>query len=197
MTDSGDGSKSGALSGQSPVATRALTSARDTLEANVRRIPTQMIFTFFDLNDALKQPERSVAFYLQLKSGSPWHEKALPRIFPLLVEARRYEEIVQVTDLETHVSGAFPKTSAGAASAQHTTHLRHTVEMCAGAIETLIAVGQWQKARRSAERAIEAAGIKACHGRFLHAAQRANTPDSAKFIGRLDEQQPGGKVLPR
>jgi hypothetical protein len=188
------------LGNAEPAALELVKTRRDALEKTLSPHFPEPIMIVFAFNEALKQADRNVDLYLRLPAGSPLRERLFPAVLPQLVAQRRYQEAADGADLETLVNSAYPKKVAKAATPvealasvkprmRHIDHGRQRViDLTSTAAEALLGIGQLEKAKRIAGRAVETFDDKLLKTRLQQAAQRAASPASGDFSAWLEAQ---------
>ena len=190
------------LGEREPTAVAWLKARRDALEKSLSPHFTEPILVVFAFNDALKDYVRNVDIYTRLPAESPLREKLFPSIFLQLVTLRRYQEAAEGADLESLVNSVYPKKNATATVSTETGEIgklgahtvdhrrQRTIELTSAATEALLGVGQLEKSKRIAGRALESFDDKSLETRLQQAAQRADSPAAKDFLTWLAASTP-------
>jgi len=122
----------------------------------------------FAMNEALGMTSRNVSLYLKIPADNPLKRSLFSDIFPALVNEGKYREAAEVADLEDFVGSQYPRFRSEPKRQVNDGHnhaapissmlKRRITTYAAAACESLIALGQIDKAKRVAGRAIDYLG---------------------------------------
>jgi len=121
----------------------------------------------FALNEALGRSSSNVSFYLKIPAGSPLKQKLFASVFLALVKSGKYQEAASVVDLEDFVGFMYSRFRLTPGHSAHDGHNHDHAEQilkqriatnASAACETLVALGETEKARRVAGRALDYLG---------------------------------------
>jgi len=117
----------------------------------------------FAMNDSLGMASSNIPLYLKIPASSPLKQKLFSDIFLTLVREKKYQEIAEVADLEDFIGHIYPSFRENLENHAHGGHAHAQSERAAkqkvityasAACETLIALGELEKAKRVAGHAI-------------------------------------------
>jgi Thioredoxin-like len=176
-----------------PQVQETLRARRDALEKNPA-VKVDGVHVFFAINEALKEPNRNVDYYLKLSADSALRQQLFPAVFLQLVEARRYAEATGMVDLETFVNNAYPRQNVGHAH-EHDGHdhneaaqergeqmtSKRVIDVTAAAVQALLATDHLEKAKRLTGRLLETYDTSETRQRLTQAAQRSGAKTAVDF----------------
>jgi len=148
--------------------------------AEAEKAAPEAIEQAFVINEALDQASLNVPLYLKIPADDPLKQSLFLRVFPELVRAGKYKEAAGVADLEYIVNLMYPRFNGKHARGPNDEHghdvaesasliKRRIAAYASAACEALVALGQVEKAKRVAGRAIDYLG-----------------GDNRAFVARLD-----------
>lgn len=190
-----------ALGATQPAALDALRTRRDTLE-KTPTLPSDSVLVLIAFNDVLKEPNRSVDFYLKLPVESPLRQQLFSAIFLQLVETQHYSEATGTIDLETYINNTYPRTNAVVHdhdSHELSTAMRERMEQQArqrvidvtgAAVQALLATDRLEKAKRVTGRLLETYDGKDARSGLTQAIQRSAARSANDFSAWLQATYP-------
>lgn len=190
------------LAPTNPPALETMRTRRDTLEKAETPKPddVQVLFAF---NEALKEPERSVDFYLRLSVDNPLRQQLFGSIFLQLVETQHYAEAMGTIDLETYVNNAYLRQNAGLTHDEEghghseAAHERmeklareRVINLATAAVQAMLATDRLEKAKRIAGRLLETYEGKDARQLLTQAAQRSGAKSASDFSSWIQSTYP-------
>ena len=129
----------------------------------------QAITRIFIMNDVLGNASGNVPLFIKIPANSPLKRSLFSSVFPELVRAGKYKEAAEVTDLEDYIISLYPQARYAPGHHAHDGHnhkppaptpavKQRIATHAAAACETLIALGQMEKAKRVAGRTLDYLG---------------------------------------
>jgi len=121
----------------------------------------------FAMNEALGRSSSNVSLYLKIPAGSPLKQRLFASVFLALVKSGKYQEAASVVDLEDFVGLMYSRFRLTPGHHAHDGHNHDHAEQilkqrivtnASAACETLVALGDTEKAKRVAGRALDYLG---------------------------------------
>ena len=121
----------------------------------------------FALNEALGTPASNVSLYLKIPADNPLKQRLFPEVFLTLVREKKYQEAAGIADLEDFIGHMYPSFREKSGEHAHDGHqhvqgrraLKQKINTYTlAACETLLALGEIEKAKRVAGHAIDYLG---------------------------------------
>ena len=135
--------------------------------AAAEKATPQAIARAYAMNEALGQSSRNVPLFLKIPKDSPLKRSLFSGVFLELVRMGKYQEVVDVVDLEDYIGSLYPRIRYEPGHHAHDGHDHRTPSTAlkrklaihaSAACEALIELGQLDKAKRVAGRALEFLG---------------------------------------